>query len=107
MRYKVDPLVRTVRGIGVPENERSEPKASAAEGLSQEDVRSVVRAVHVVPETAGGWEVRKGGRRRIIRHFETREAAVSYAEKLSGEGCDLYIHEGPPGALIKPLRAGS
>jgi hypothetical protein len=54
---------------------------------------------------AGGWEVRKGGRRRVSKHFETKDAAVSFAETLVREGCDLYIHDDPPGPRRKPLRA--
>lgn len=107
MRNKARSIGRVVRVVRGDELLVREPKGSAERVLSREDVRSVVRAVHVVPETAGGWEVRKSGRRRVVKHFETKEAAVSFAETLTGEGCDLYIHDNPPAPLRRPLRADS
>jgi hypothetical protein len=80
--------------VKAPPRERKPPKPAAPEGaLPREQVRDAVRAVHVLPGPAGDWEVRRMGQRRVIRRFETKEAAVSFGEKLARDrGSDLRIH---------------
>ena len=49
---------------------------------------------HVVPALDGGWSVKRGGSVRASRHFETKEAAESWARRVSRkEGSDLVIHK--------------
>jgi len=48
---------------------------------------------HVVPAPRGGWSVIKGGSDRASKHFDIKEAAVSYARDVSRkQGSELYIH---------------
>ncbi len=49
---------------------------------------------HVVPHPRGGWVVRKGGAVRATKHFDTREAAISWGRDVSiRQGLELYIHK--------------
>jgi hypothetical protein len=50
--------------------------------LDPEQIRAVVRAVHVLP-TEDGWQVRKGGKKRICILFETPDEAEKYAQRLA------------------------
>jgi hypothetical protein len=48
---------------------------------------------HVVPNPAGGWDSKKGGGSRTIRHFERKEDAIDYTRKISqNQNTELVIH---------------
>lgn len=48
---------------------------------------------HVVPNRAGGWDVKAGGATRASTHAETKQAAVAAARIISkNQGSELYIH---------------
>lgn len=38
---------------------------------------------HVVPNSAGGWDVRRGGTDRASGHFETKREAVDRGREMS------------------------
>lgn len=49
---------------------------------------------HVVPALRGGWAVKKGGATRASKIFETKQAAESYARKVSvDQRSELVIHK--------------
>lgn len=49
---------------------------------------------HVVPNPNGGWSVKKGGASRATKTFNTQQAAISYARKVSrNQGSELYVHK--------------
>ena len=50
-------------------------------------------AINVVPNPDGSWSVRRSWAKRALKRFDTKEAAVSYGQKIcekSGES--LYVH---------------
>ncbi|HLG19790.1 MAG TPA: DUF2188 domain-containing protein [Bdellovibrionota bacterium] len=48
---------------------------------------------HVVPNSGGGWSVRKSGSSRASRVFGKQGDAVDYARQLAGKnGGEIYIH---------------
>lgn len=48
---------------------------------------------HIVPDPAGGWNVRRGGADRTSGHFETKTEAVNRGREISrNAGTELKIH---------------
>ncbi|MDD3323005.1 MAG: DUF2188 domain-containing protein [Paludibacter sp.] len=48
---------------------------------------------HVVPNTKGGWDVKKGGADRASVHTPTKQESVDKGRKISqNQGSELYIH---------------
>lgn len=48
---------------------------------------------HVVPNSKGGWDSKKGGADRASKHFDTKKKAESYSREQSRkEGSELLIH---------------
>lgn len=48
---------------------------------------------HVVPNSDGGWDSKKGGAERSSKHFDTKKQAEDYSRDLSRrEGSELIIH---------------
>lgn len=48
---------------------------------------------HVVPNPAGGWDVKRGGGQRASGHFDTKAQAIDRARELSrNQGTELRIH---------------
>lgn len=49
---------------------------------------------HVVPDSNGGWNVKKGGSERASRHFDTKKDAVDYGRGVSrNQKSELVIHK--------------
>ena len=48
---------------------------------------------HVVPHPGGGWDAKKGGSKRAIKHFDNKKEAVAYTRKISqNQKTELFIH---------------
>lgn len=48
---------------------------------------------HVIPNTSGGWSVKKGGASRASKSFDTKKEATSYGRKVSkDQASELVIH---------------
>jgi len=48
---------------------------------------------HVVPDPNGGWNIKKGGSKRISGHFDTQKEAIDKAREISrNQNTELYIH---------------
>jgi len=48
---------------------------------------------HIVPNSGGGWDVRRGGASRASSHHETKREAVDAGRKVSrAQGTELRIH---------------
>ena len=48
---------------------------------------------HVVPNSNGGWDVKKGGANRISGHFDKKVDAVNVGRKISiNQGTEFIIH---------------
>lgn len=48
---------------------------------------------HVVPNPKGGWDIKKGGGQKSIKHTETKEAAEKIARGISkNQETELVIH---------------
>ncbi|MCE1248731.1 MAG: DUF2188 domain-containing protein [Firmicutes bacterium] len=48
---------------------------------------------HVVHDPNGGWNVKKGGGERAIKHFDEKKSAVDAARIISqNQQSELYIH---------------
>ncbi len=49
---------------------------------------------HVVPnKDRGGWDIKKGGGERAIKHTDKKQDAVDIARKIStNQDSELYIH---------------
>jgi hypothetical protein len=49
---------------------------------------------HVVPNSDGGWDSKKGGAERASKHFDTKKEAEKYSRNLSiKEQSELVIHK--------------
>jgi len=48
---------------------------------------------HVVHNTKGGWDVKKGGSSRASGHFDRKQDAVDAGRDISrNQGTEFYIH---------------
>ena len=48
---------------------------------------------HVVPNGEGGWDIKKGGGLRSIKHFDRKVDAEAFAREVSiNQGSELVIH---------------
>ena len=48
---------------------------------------------HVVPNSNGGWDIKKGGSSKVIKHFRTKKEAVTKAREISkNQKTELKIH---------------
>ena len=48
---------------------------------------------HVVPNKDGGWDIKKGGGQRSIKHYDKKSDAVSDARQISkNQNSELFIH---------------
>ncbi len=51
------------------------------------------REHHVVPSADGGWDIKKGGGSKSIKHYDRKEDAEARARKISqNQGSELVIH---------------
>ena len=51
------------------------------------------KSYHVIPAIKGGWSVKREGAHRAVRKFETKAAAVQWAQEISrNRETELYIH---------------
>ncbi|MFP4526012.1 MAG: DUF2188 domain-containing protein [Bacteroidales bacterium] len=49
---------------------------------------------HVVPNSKGGWDVKKSGSSRASKHTDTKKDAVDAARKMSkNQKTELFIHK--------------
>ena len=49
---------------------------------------------HVVPSPKGGWDIKKAGGERSIKHFPTKKEAVDIAREISrNQDTELVIHD--------------
>lgn len=48
---------------------------------------------HVVPNPEGGWDIKRSGGEKSIKHFEIKQDAVDAARKISqNQETELVIH---------------
>lgn len=48
---------------------------------------------HVVPDSDGGWNIKRGGGKRSSGHFDRKQDAIDRARKISqNQGTELIIH---------------
>ena len=48
---------------------------------------------HVVPNPGGGWNVKRGGGQRAIKHFDTKQAAIDAGRTISkNQHTEFIIH---------------
>jgi uncharacterized protein YdaT len=48
---------------------------------------------HVVPNSNGGWDVKRGGAERASGHFDTKQEAVDRGREISrNQGTEFRIH---------------
>ncbi|MEK6209930.1 MAG: DUF2188 domain-containing protein [Pseudomonadota bacterium] len=48
---------------------------------------------HVVPDTNGGWNVKRGGAERASGHYDTKREAIDEGRSVSrSQGTELRIH---------------
>jgi Uncharacterized protein conserved in bacteria (DUF2188) len=60
--------------------------------LDPEQIRTVVRAVHVLPSEQG-WTVRKSGRDRVEKAFSSKIRAIQFACELSARhNLEVIVH---------------
>ena len=50
---------------------------------------------HVVPGgDSGGWDIKKGGGQKSIKHFDTKQDAVKHAREISkNQKSELIVHK--------------
>jgi len=48
---------------------------------------------HVVSNPNSGWNLKKGGGKKSIKHFETKQEAINYGREVSrNQNSELVIH---------------
>ena len=48
---------------------------------------------HVVPNSEGGWDVKRGGSSHVICRYDTKAEAIARAREISrNQGTELVIH---------------
>lgn len=48
---------------------------------------------HVVPNPAGGWDVKRSGAEKASRHFDTKDRAVDAGREISrNQGTEFVVH---------------
>lgn len=48
---------------------------------------------HVVPNPAGGWDVKRSGAEKASRHYDTKDRAVDAGREISrNQGTEFVIH---------------
>lgn len=61
--------------------------------ISRGEIKAVIAAVHVVPRSDNGWEVRKSGNGRLIQLFTEEKEALEFAREVSRRGgSELIVH---------------
>jgi uncharacterized protein DUF2188 len=49
---------------------------------------------HVLPNPEGGWDFKKGGGKRAIKHFDRQQDAIDYGRPISQrQHSEFYIHK--------------
>ena len=49
---------------------------------------------HLVPNPEGGWDLKKGGGKRSIKHFETKKEGEKFGRNLSvNQKSEFIIHK--------------
>jgi len=49
---------------------------------------------HVVPNSDGGWDVKKGGGKKSIKHFDKKQNTVDYGRQVSkNQQSEFVIHK--------------
>ena len=56
---------------------------------------------HVVPDPDGGWSVKKGGAKRASKHFDTKQAAVSWGRKVSQKQHSEFVVHKRDGTILR------
>jgi DNA modification methylase len=65
------------------------------------------KAYHIVPNPNGGWDVKKSGADRAIRHFDRKSDAVKYGRRVSqNQRTELIVHK-VNGTIHSPERSRS
>jgi len=48
---------------------------------------------HIVPNPEGGWDLKKGGGIKSIKHFDRKDEAITFTRKISqNQDSELVIH---------------
>jgi Uncharacterized protein conserved in bacteria (DUF2188) len=68
---------------------------SYAVNPSKKEAKMSIKEHHVVPGgDKGGWDIKKGGGRRAIKHFGRKQDAVDYAREISkNQDSELIVHK--------------
>ncbi|MCG8634376.1 MAG: DUF2188 domain-containing protein [Desulfobacterales bacterium] len=49
---------------------------------------------HVIPNPLGGWDVKKGGGKKSIKHFATKQDAITFGRRISkNQNSEFIIHK--------------
>jgi len=52
-----------------------------------------MKSHHVVPNSRGGWDVKKSGASRVSVHTDTKQQAIEQGREISqNQGTELFIH---------------
>ncbi len=72
---------------------------SVAEQLTQNSSKKyqmevlVIKTHHVVPNPNGVWDVKLGGGEKAIKHFDTKQPAISFGRGVSqNQKSEFFIH---------------
>lgn len=54
---------------------------------------------HLVPNPHGGWDVKKGGGKRSIKHFDTKKPAEKFGRNVSRNQKSEFVIHGKDGTI--------
>lgn len=53
-----------------------------------------LKSHHVVPNPKGGWNVKKSGSDKVIKHFDKKDEAIDTGREISrNQKTELFIHD--------------
>ena len=62
---------------------------------------------HVVPNSGGGWDIRKGGGVRSIKHFDRKSDAIDYGRVVSKNQKSEFVIHRKDGQIQNPDSHGN
>jgi len=66
--------------------------------LKREDIRTAIRAVHVLQDQYGKWEVRRrAGATQVSRRFDRKNKALEFAKRICAVRRSALVVHGRPG----------
>lgn len=103
--YSLKHVVNEV--ITMQAKKRSLKTSTKTGKIDRSEIRTAIKALHVIPQSGAGWIVRKSGTERVAEQFANKEAAVKFGQSLAKlQKINVIIH-GRDGKIQRINSSGS